>query len=306
MLRCIVIAFVIFIHDNAKARDANAAFVREIAPGVYAHQGAVALMNAENRGDIANIGFVVGEKCVAVIDAGGSLEVGRALLAALRQITDKPICFVVNTHVHPDHIFGDGAFVAPGVTFVGHKNLPRALAQRGAFYKKSFRPMIGALADEAVIVTPTLTVDGERTLDLGGRALTVRSWRTAHTDNDVSVFDTASGVIFTGDLVFLRHTPVVDGSLLGFLSVVGDLEKIPAKLAVPGHGPIGVDWPAALQAEKTYLETLTKDLRRLVKSGERVDRAAQEAAQSEKSKWSLFDDYNPRNATAGFAELEWE
>ena len=75
---------------------------------------------------------------------------------------------------------------------------------------------------------------------------------------------------------------------------------------VPGHGPIVAEWPQALQAERTYLARLVKDLRGMVQAGEDVGAAAQKAGLSERSNWQLFDDYNPRNATAGLAELEWE
>ena len=280
--------------------------LEEIAPGVFAHPGQTALMTRENEGDIANIGFVVGDEAVAVIDTGGSLGLGRKLLAAIREKTAKPIRYVVNTHAHPDHVFGNGAFAAAGVDFVGHKNLARALEARGDYYLSSFREAMGAALEGVTIVKPTVVVEGETTLDLGGRRLVLKAWKTAHSDCDLTVLDAKSGTLFAGDLLFVRHVPVVDGSLLGFLGVADELAKIAAIRAVPGHGPPVVPWPQALEEQRAYLARLTADLRAAIRKGEAVDAAAKDAGQSESVKWSLFETYHARNATAGFAELEWE
>lgn len=289
-----------------RAEAASAFELSEIAPGVYAHQGQTALMTKENKGDIANIGAIVGDEAVAVVDTGGSVEEGKEFLAALREKTAKPIRYVVNTHAHPDHVFGNAAFLEANAVFVGHKNLPRALAARGEFYRSSFRDALGSLVDEVKIVSPTLTVEERSTLDLGGRVLILQAWRTAHSDCDLTVLDQRTGTLFGGDLVFLRHVPVVDGSLLGFLDVAEKLRKIEARRVVPGHGPLTAPWPAALEAQTNYLQRLTGDLRRAIAQGARVEQATQTAGEAERPNWRLFDDYHRRNAIAGFAELEWE
>ena len=277
----------------------------QVGPGVYVHPADIALMNGANEGAIANIGFIVGDKGVAVIDTGGSVREGRRLLAAIRQITDKPILYVINTHGHPDHIFGNAAFQPPAV-FVGSHNLPRDMAERGAYYLNSFRPAMGALLDEVKIVPPTVTVDDELQLDLGQRTLTLRAWRVSHSDSDLSVFDESSSVLFAGDLVFLRHIPVLDGSIRGWLKTIDELGKIPAKNVVPGHGPASAPWPAALDMERNYLERLQGDCRDLIKRGVPIAAASELAAASERPHWEVFDDYNARNATAAYSELEWE
>jgi glyoxylase-like metal-dependent hydrolase (beta-lactamase superfamily II) len=184
--------------------------------------------------------------------------------------------------------------------------LPQALSTRGPFYLDNFRKLMGSdLIDEVRIIPPTLLVDGTLRLDLGARFLALQAWPAAHSDSDLTVIDETTKTLFAGDLVFLTHIPVMDGSIRGWLRMMGELSGQPAQRVVPGHGPVS-EWPAAIADERRYLETLATDVRALVKRGAPINVAADTAAASERSQWQLFDDYNARNATAAFSEIEWE
>jgi quinoprotein relay system zinc metallohydrolase 2 len=286
--------------------------VTEVAPGVFVHTGVHADLAADNAGDVANLAFVVGADAVAVVDTGGSLAVGLALRQAVRQVTPRPIRYVVATHAHPDHAFGHAAFGGPAVppddraTIVGHARLPAAIAARAAFYRANLERALGPAAAGSEMLAPDRTVEGTATLDLGGRSLVLTAHPTAHTDHDLTALDTGTGTLFTGDLCFLEHAPVLDGSLKGFLAVIDRLAETPARRAVPGHGPASAPWPSALAPERRYLATLLNDVRAIVARGGTIEMAMAEAGGSERDRWRLFDLFHRRNAATAFAELEWE
>lgn len=283
--------------------------VSEVAPGIYAFKGAVADMDEANHGDIANLAFVVGHDAVAVIDTGGSLDEGKRFKAAIEQITKLPIRFVIYTHVHPDHIFGAAAFAAPGVTFVGHQRLPDEFAARGDYYVKALRRMIGAdAATGSTIVEPKLLVGtgSEISLDLGGRILTVHAHDTAHTDTDLSIYDSQSRTLFAGDLLFVDRIPSLDGSVAGWLKELEYLKHEPATRVMPGHGPISVPWPQAAEPQIRYLTTLETQVRSAIKQGIGIAKASTTLLQDERRNWLLFDDYNAHNITIAYKAMEWE
>ena len=282
-----------------------ALILAEVAPGIRVRQGAIAEATRANRDGIANIGCIIGDESVAVVDPGGSLTDGERLRAGVRALTDRPIRYVVQTHFHPDHCFGAAAFLEDEPVFVGHARMPAAMAARGDYYRRRLADEIGE-AQAGRVVTPTLLVAVTSTLDLGNRILDLRAHPTAHTDNDLSLYDRRTATVWASDLLFVDRVPSIDGSLLGWLREITALKATLAARAVPGHGPIAVPWPTGANAEERYLRVLERDIRALMAHGGTIEEAVATAGAGERDKWRLFDNYNGRNVTAAFKELEWE
>ncbi|WP_414463559.1 quinoprotein relay system zinc metallohydrolase 2 [Hyphomicrobium sp. DY-1] len=279
----------------------------EVAPGVYVHQGRYELQSPENIGDMANASFIIGDDCVAVIDTLGSAKAGDALRAAIKKVTDRPIRYVINSHMHPDHVFGNAAFKQDNPQFVGHHKLARGLSERATQYLRASKDMLGPVAFEGCeIILPSVGVQDTMQLDLGGRTLVLEAQKTAHTDNDLIVTDTKSDTVILADLLFSGAIPTLDGSIRGWLALIDQLEHRKAARVIPGHGPHAMHLPAAMYDEQRYWSVVAADVRRMIKEGKTIEQAAASAGSSERGKWQLFDQYHVRNVTAAFAELEWE
>jgi quinoprotein relay system zinc metallohydrolase 2 len=288
--------------------------VEQVAPGVYVHIGQHRDFEEGYTGDIANIGFVVGSEAVAVIDTGGAYAVGVALKQAVRAVTRLPIRYVINTHGHPDHVFGNAAFLdgeaGAGADarprFIGHAMLPGMLAARGDGYLRNLKQQLGSAADNSTLVPPSETVQDRLTLDLGRRKLELRAWPKAHTNNDLTVFDAASGTLWTGDLLFIERTPSVDGDVMGWLAAMDGLKNVPARRTIPGHGPVTTDKNAALDRQRAYLSALLHDVRAGIRTGAGMPVTMATAAAAERGRWQLFDVVNRRNVNVLYPALEWE
>jgi quinoprotein relay system zinc metallohydrolase 2 len=280
--------------------------LQQLAPGVFVHIGQQLALDAPGHDDIANIGFILGTHCVAVIDTGGSVRVGRALRAAIRQRSRVPICYVINTHVHVDHVLGNAAFVQERPKFVGHAALAAALARSRDFFVQQYAEDLDQPPDTAQIIGPDIAVGQTLVLDLGDRRLSLRAWPVAHTDCDLTVFDERSGTLWTGDLLFRDRLPAVDGSASGWLSVLDELERLQVTRAIPGHGPVANDLPMALQPERRYLRALIDGVRDELARGGSMQQAIVQVAAAEQPHWLLWDSTHARNVAHVYEQMEWQ
>jgi quinoprotein relay system zinc metallohydrolase 2 len=292
---------------SIEALAGRAATVMETAPGHFVHFGKVESVAEGSDGDVANTGFIIGETGVAVIDAGTTRANAEALYLALRQQTDLPVTALIVTHMHPDHVLGASVLRQAGAQIIASEKMPLALAQRADGYLAGMDRLIGPHQMHGTQVAfPDVTLDGAMTLDLGNRVLRLQTYPTAHTDNDLTVLDVQSSTMWMGDLVFLEHTPALDGSISGWIDTLTAMSDLPVAQMVPGHGRMIAAFPEGAGPTLNYLEAIRTETRAAIDDGESLSQAIRHIGQSHAQDWQMFEEFNPRNATSAYVELEWE
>lgn len=278
----------------------------ETGRGVYVHQGRHVGLEHDDHDDIANIGFIAGDDCIAVIDTGGSVSVGARLREAIRSVSPLPVCFVINTHIHFDHVLGNAAFREDKPKFVGHENLLQEIEQNRSFFLSEFAGNLGENPSESSMIGPDITVSGKLDLDLGNRVITLSAHPPSHTYTDLSVYDHETGTLWLSDLLFIDRIPVFDASLKGWLKTMETLKSQRANHVIPGHGTITMPWPDAANAQDRYLNMLLNETRKEIGKGTFMEEVIEIVGKTEKTEWLLHEENHGRNVSRAFLELEWE
>ncbi len=280
----------------------------EIQPGMFVHQGSHFDVDIGYQGDICNVGFIIGNEAVAVIDTGGSLGVGNSILKEIKKRTNLPIRYVINTHVHLDHIYGNAAFLKESPVYVGHIELPKAMRFRKDFYEQTNLKYLNITAKESIQVPPTMliSINAPQEIDLGDRILKLDAYSIAHTNTDLVIHDIQTNTAWVGDLVFIERTPVIDGNIHGFINALESLKKQQYKMIVPGHGTPTKNGILAINKVKTYLQTMRDEIKEAIDLELGLQESIKTLGQSESGKWELFDVQNARNINIVYPMMEWE
>ena len=191
-----------------------------------------------------NIGAILGDDGVLIVDTRISHRQADEILADLRELTPLPVRAVVNTHGHNDHAFGNHRFRPAPIW--GHERCARMVRETGAAQLAMVAEAIPELAAdlaEVVLDPPDRTFDGDfMTLDFdaGGRRIELRHLGRGHTDNDVVVIVPDADVLFAGDLVEADAPPYFgDGYPLDWPATVERMVGHVTGSVVPGHGTVG-------------------------------------------------------------------
>lgn len=206
----------------------------ELGPGIWA----VIMSIIPPEGGGPNAGFIVTGDQVLVIDSLMSPSLGRRLMKQLRQVTDKVPTYLINTHDHGDHVFGNQVF-SPPATIIAHENVRGVLLSQGEAMLKPYIDRYSSLVPDikdTVVLSPQITYRNHMTLHFDGRTIELIHPGVAHTDGDTMVYLPDEKILFAGDILFNQIFPPIRGSSAGWIAAIELAEEMDIETIVPGHG----------------------------------------------------------------------
>ncbi len=281
----------------------------QLTSRVWLVQGEPGVASAANRGFNSNASFVATPDGVVVVDALGTPALGRALVRAIRRVTDRPIRRVVLTHYHADHVYGLAALKAAGAEIWAHgegraylegEESKRRLEQR----RRDLAPWFDA---DARLLPPDRWLAGDASFDLGGTHFDIVHLGPAHSPEDVMVVLPGEGVIFSGDVIFAGRIPFVgEADSRRWLAAIDRVLERHPKLLVPGHGPPSRDPQGQLALTRDYLLYVRKVMGAAVQDLVPFDAAYAAADWSAFAALPAFDPANRINAYGIYLTMERE
>ncbi len=232
----------------------------ELADGVFArlHEG------------LTNAGVIVGHDGVLVIDSLRVPSFARDLIADVKHLTSKPVRYVVDTHSHWDHAWGNQEF--PDATIVGHDNCRAEMLDVDLVEWWRNRAVTSGMpwseeAKTVEVTPPDLTFDSSMRLHLGNTEVHLRYLGRAHTSGDIFIHLPQHRLLFTGDVAQDGGVPYMqDGYIADWVTTDTRLLELEADRFVSGHGPVGSR--AGLHEARDFIATLAYGTQRAMADGQ--------------------------------------
>jgi glyoxylase-like metal-dependent hydrolase (beta-lactamase superfamily II) len=282
---------------------------RQVSPSSWYVEGVSALGSTANQNFISNAAFVVTPTGVVVIDALGSPELARRLVAQIAQITPKPITHVIVTHYHADHIYGLQTFKALGARVIAHRSALQYLNSETARLRLvASRQELAPWVDENTrLVEADEWLDKSQVLTVGGVRFEITPVGPAHTPEDLVVYLPSEKVLFAGDLVFRSRVPYVgQADSRHWITALDSLLKFDTTVIVPGHGALSSEARKDMQLTRDYLIYLRTTMGQAAKNLEPFEEAYKATDWSQFEHLPLFRVANRMNAYNTYLLLEHE
>jgi len=234
--KLLVLALVLFaIVDHAYAAEK----LTLVAENVYAY---VDTKNSSAKNSFgANTGVIIGKDGIVVVDTLISAKEAKRFIRDIRTISSKPIRYVVNTHHHLDHAFGNSEFVKLGAVVIAQENARKAMESSAeetlkniGVYELTPKDMQGT-----TVAYPVLTYGDRMTIDIGGQQIELVHTRHSHTDGDTLIYLPGKKVLFAGDILFTNYHPfLAEGNIEEWAKELDDIKAMDIEKIIPGHGPL--------------------------------------------------------------------
>lgn len=239
--------------------------LQKISDHVYAYVGITnASPSANSFG--ANAGLVVGKDAALVIDTLVSAKDAKRFLSDIKKVTDKPVKYVVNTHYHLDHSWGNDVFAKKGAVVIAHENSRLAMQKMEdpTLHPENFG-MTAKDIKGTVLKAPDVTFRDSLQIDLGGITVELNYPGETHTNGSIFAAIPQDSVLFLGDALFTGYHPFIgEGNYKSWKKILTDLEKTTFKILVPGHGPLSTI--EDVKAMKTYITEFDAKAKKLCKN----------------------------------------
>jgi len=251
--------------------------VKQLAPGIYAY------IQSKATWYWSNAGFIVGNDYVVVVDSLTTVGLTQRFKDEISKITDRPIRYLINTHHHGDHTWGDHVFA--GATIISHDYCRREVTEAAIVDPNLLNTIFPEFDFRGIAVTPAdITFDKRLTLHMDGREIRLLHFGPGHTVDDIIVHLPQEGIIFAGDFIFLYSTPLgAEGSFAGWIKNLDAMANLGARTYVPGHGPVcGAE---GLTQCRDYLLLVRSEARKRFDRGMTVDEAARDIDLRQFKQW---------------------
>jgi glyoxylase-like metal-dependent hydrolase (beta-lactamase superfamily II) len=267
------------------------------------------MASAANRGFMSNAGFVVTDEGVVVFDALGTPALGRAMITAIRKVTQQPIRRVVVSHYHADHVYGLQPLKDAGAEIWAYRKgeayFTSGLAEeRLAQRRIDLYPWV----DETTrVVAPDLWLDGDVAFRMGGLTFRLVHSGGGHSPEDLMMFVVEDRLLYAGDLAFSGRIPFVgNGDSRGWLEATKRMLALTPAVVVPGHGPVSRDVARDLTLTRDYLVYLRETMGRAVNDLTPFDDAYSQTDWSRYAQLPAFEPANRINAWGTYLRMEQE
>ena len=288
------------------ALPAYALEIQKVTETVYAIVGSLEQRSEENLANNATFGVVVTSEGVVLVDTGGSWLGAEALHAAVREITDQPVKFVINSGGQDHRWIGNDYWQQQGAQVIASNEAVADHKDRGSVQMTGLSVLLGDNLAGTVPAYADITFDTEYSFDLGGVAFEITYAGQAHTPGDSFVWVPSASTVFTGDIVYMeRILGIGDQSHSGtWIEVFEAVAALNPTHVVPGHGA-STDLAGATADTYDYLVNLRTQMGVFIDNGGDII----DSVNVEQSAFSYLENFEglaKRNAQQVYSEMEWE